>query len=72
MKVARWTPRRTELSRRFFAIGGAVALVRRVWEDGDFCRDRESYNEAESFFYLSLSLLLLLLLLSFSILETDR
>lgn len=49
-----------------------MALVRRVWEDGDFCKDRESYNEAESFFYLSLSLLLLLLLLSFSILETDR
>lgn len=40
MKVARWTPRRTELSRRrFFALDGAVALVRRVWEDGDFCRD---------------------------------
>lgn len=34
------TPRRTELSRRrFFALDGAVALVRRVWENGDFCRD---------------------------------
>lgn len=38
------TPRRTELSRRrFFALGGAVALARPVWEDGDFCRDRLDY-----------------------------
>lgn len=53
-----------------------MALVRRVWEDGDFCRDRLDYigffiriTKLESFFSF-LSFLLLLLFLFVTFLET--